>query len=323
MDSASLIAPVPLAAYSPAQGVILPLLVLVYWLPYAHRTRTLAAAGRPVPGWRRCCFAAGLLVCAAALSGPVGTLSDELLTAHMIEHLLLGDIASLLLVLGLTVPILQPLLRIGAIDRLRVLTNPLVALPVWALNFYAWHIPIFYEAALRNDFVHAIEHASFIAFGMAMWMALLGPFPRPAWFGNGAKLLYIVIVRLLGTVLGNVFMWSGVVFYPYYAQGDARHHISAIGDQSIAGVVMMIEESFLTLGLLAWLFFEAAKQGEERQVLLDYARQHGLELSDARASRAVAAGRGSELRERLERAARASLGEDGQGRPVTGATGVG
>ncbi len=307
MDSATIVPAVPLAAYSPIQGVMLPLLALAYWLPYAHRTRTLARAGRPVPGWRRACFAAGLLVCAVALSGPVGTLSDELLTAHMVEHLLLGDIASLLLVLGLTVPILQPLLRIKAIDRLRVLTNPLIALPAWAINFYAWHIPIFYEAALRNDFVHAIEHASFIGFGMAMWMALLGPFPRPAWFGNGAKLIYIVIVRLLGTVLGNVFMWSGVVFYPYYLQGDARHHISAIGDQSVAGVVMMVEESLLTLGLLAWLFFEAAKQGEERQALLDYAQRHDLELSDARAARAVAAGRGDELRERLERASHAPV----------------
>jgi cytochrome c oxidase assembly factor CtaG len=90
---------------------------------------------------------------------------------------------------------------------------------------------------------------------MAMWMALLGPFPLPAWFGTATKLIYIVVVRLLGTVLGNIFMWSGVVFYPYYLKGDARLHIPALGDQSIAGVLMMIEESILTFGLLARLFF--------------------------------------------------------------------
>ena len=300
--------PGTLSHYSLAQGVMLPLLVLVYWLPYRHRTRTLAAEGRPAPRWRRACFAAGLAVCAIALSAPVGGLSDELLTAHMVEHLMLGDIGALLLVLGLTVPILQPLLRIKAIDRLRVLTHPLVALPVWAVNFYLWHLPVLYEAALRNDLVHAIEHATFIAFGMAMWMALLGPFPRPAWFGNGAKLVYIVVVRLVGTVLGNVFMWSGTVFYPYYIAGDARYHIAPLGDQSMAGAVMMVEESLLTIGLLAWLFIRAAKEGEERQSLMDFAYENQVELSEARATRAVAAGRGAELRERLARTAAAPVG---------------
>jgi putative membrane protein len=286
---------------------MLPLLVLAYWLPYRHRTKTLAAEGRPAPRWRQVCFASGLALCALAFSAPVGSLSDELLTAHMVEHLLLGDIGALLLVLGLTVPILQPLLRIRAIDRLRVLTHPLVALPVWAVNYYLWHLPFLYEAALRNDFVHAIEHATFIAFGMAMWMALLGPFPRPAWFGNGAKLAYIIAVRLVGTVLGNVFMWSGTVFYPYYIAGDARFHISPLGDQSMAGAVMMVEESLLTLGLLAWLFLRAAKEGDERQSLLDYAHRNQLELSEARATRAVAAGRGADLRKRLARTAATSV----------------
>lgn len=287
---------------------MLPLLVLAYWLPYRHRTKTLAGEERPAPRWRQVCFASGLALCALAFSAPVGSLSDELLTAHMVEHLLLGDIGALLLVLGLTVPILQPLLRIRAIDRLRVLTHPLVALPVWAINFYLWHLPFLYEAALRNDFVHAIEHATFIAFGMAMWMALLGPFPRPAWFGNGAKLAYIIIVRLVGTVLGNIFMWSGTVFYPYYIAGDARFHISPLGDQSMAGAVMMVEESLLTLGLLAWLFLKAAREGDERQSLLDYAHRNQLELSEARATRAVAAGRGADLRERLAQTASASVG---------------
>ena len=300
--------PGTLSHYSVAQGVTLPLLALAYWLPYRQRTRTLASEGRSVAGWRRACFAAGLVVCAIALSAPIGGLSDELLTAHMIEHLLLGDIGALLLVLGLTVPILAPLLRIKAIDRLRVLTHPLVALPVWAINFYLWHIPFLYEAALRNDLIHGLEHATFIAFGMAMWMALLGPFPRPAWFGNGAKLIYIVIVRLMGTVLGNIFMWSGTVFYPYYIAGDARFHISPLGDQSMAGAVMMVEESLLTIGMLAWLFIKAAKEGEERQSLMDFAYENKLELTEARATRAVAAGRGAELRERLARMAIAPAG---------------
>ena len=107
-------------------------------------------------------------------------------------------------------------------------------------------------------------------------------------------------MRLAGTVLGNIFLWSGTVFYPFYLKGDAHFHISPLADQSIAGAIMMVEESILTLGLFCWLFLRTARESEERQELLDYANAQGLELSDARAARAVAAGRGAELRQRLE-----------------------
>jgi hypothetical protein len=76
--------------------------------------------------------------------------------------------------------------------------------------------------------------------------------------------------------------------------------VSALADQNVAGAIMMVEGSILTLCLFAWLFLRAAREGEERQELLDWAQAHGLELSDARAARAVAAGRGAELRRRLE-----------------------
>ena len=185
-------------------------------------------------------------------------------------------------------------------DRLRVLTHPLVAFPLWAVDLYVWHIPALYQAALRHPGVHALEHAMFLGFGIPMWMALLGPLPKPSWFGNLGKLLYIVAVRLTGTVLGNIFLWSGTVFYPYYLHGRRPHHISPLADQNIAGAVMMVEESLLTLGLFCWLFLKAAREGEERQELLDYANANGLDLSEARAARAVAAGRGAELRQRLE-----------------------
>ena len=146
----------------------------------------------------------------------------------------------------------------------------------------------------------------FLGFGINMWMCLVGPLPTPSWFGNLGRLFYIVAVRLAGTVLGNIFLWSGTVFYPFYSHGDAIHHISPLADQNIAGAIMMVEESFLTLGLFCWLFLRAAREGEERQNLLDYAQAQGLELSEARAARAVAAGRGAELRRRLESGAEAA-----------------
>jgi cytochrome c oxidase assembly factor CtaG len=272
--------------------------LVIVGLLYARRVRTLAITAHPVPGWRQACFYSGFVVIAVALTS-LGSASQDLLYVHMIEHLLLGDIASLLIVLGLTGPLLAPVLRIAVFDRLRVLTHPLVAFPLWAVDLYAWHLPVLYQAALRHSGVHALQHAMFLGLGINMWMCLFGPLPKPSWFGNLGKLIYIVAVRLTATVLGNIFLWSGTVFYPYYIHGDALYHISPLADQNIAGAIMMVEESILTLCLFCWLFLRTARESEERQDLLDFAHAHGQELTEARAARAVAAGRGAELRRRL------------------------
>jgi cytochrome c oxidase assembly factor CtaG len=266
---------------------------------YLRRAHTLSGTGHPVPRWRQACFYGGVSLLLVALLS-LGPLSQEELYVHMIEHLLLGDLAALLIVLGLTGPLLAPVLRVRVFDRLRALAHPAVAFPLWAVNLYVWHIPALYEAALRHEPVHALQHTMFVAFGINMWMCLLGPLPMPQWFGNFARLLYIVAVRLTGAVLGNIFLWSGTVFYPFYRHGDAAHGISSLADQNLAGAIMMVEESLLTLGLFCWLFLRTAREAEERQQLLDYARSHGLELSEARAARAVAAGHGGELRRRLQ-----------------------
>jgi cytochrome c oxidase assembly factor CtaG len=300
---------VPLAGYqfdleSVLQLIALGLSLLAY-IAYRRRKETLAAHGRQVPEWREWSFIGGLLVLLAALSPPVDSWSDKAFAAHMAQHLVIGDLAALLLVLGMTGPMMQPILHIRVIDRLRFLVNPVPAITVWALNFYVWHLPFMYRAAYDNDLIHAVQHFTFLIFGAVMWMPLFGPLPKPEWFNNFAKLGYILAVRLLGTLLGNVFIWSGTVFYKFYAQGEARAHIAALTDQSVAGVIMMLEQSILTVVLFGWLFMQAAAQGEEKQELLDWARARGIELSDRRAGRAVNAGRGAELRERLEREAAA------------------
>ena len=107
-------------------------------------------------------------------------------------------------------------------------------------------------------------------------------------------------MRLIEAVLGNILLWSHTVFYPYYVVHEAAYGISPLQDQIDAGAVMMVEGSILTILLFAWLFMRAASQSEQRQQLLDFARANHLELDDARAARAVAAGRGEELRRRLE-----------------------
>jgi putative membrane protein len=276
---------------------LLPLLVAAGL--YAKRASTLAHKGRPVPIWRQVCFASGLLMIVVALVSPIAHVAEELVIAHMVEHLLLGDLATLLLVLGLTGPLLQPILAIPVFDRLRILAHPLVAFPLWVFNFYLWHIPALYDAAYAGAALHALEHSLFIFFGCLMWMPVFGPLPTPQWFTAAWKVGYVIAVRFAGAILGNVLMWSGTVLYPIYAPGERYWGISPIADQSTAGVVMMVEGTFLALGLLAWVFFEASREGIEKQRLLDLAHDRGVELDDARAQRAVAAGHGERLEKQL------------------------
>jgi putative membrane protein len=285
-------------SYEPLQ--LLPLAIAA--VAYVIRARSLARRAAPVPLWRQACFAAGAALVVGALVSPVAHMGEELLVAHMAQHLVIGDLAALLIVLGLTGPLLQPLLAVRWLGWLRGLTHPLIALPLWVTSLYLWHVPLLYEGALSSEPLHALEHASFFGFGVLMWMALLGPLPKPAWFGNAARLVYVVAVRLAAAVLGNVFMWSGSVFYPDYASGEDFWDISPLADQGAAGVVMMIEGGLVTLGLFAWLFFRWASESEERQRLLDLAAARGVPLDEARAARAVAAGQAERLEERIRSA---------------------
>ena len=93
--------------------------------------------------------------------------------------------------------------------------------------------------------------------------------PGPAWFGTTAKLGYIVIVRLLETVLGNVFIWAGSPIYGVYDDGSRLYGLSPVRDQALAGTVMMIYGSIVTLGAIAWLFLRWGAESELRQQLVE------------------------------------------------------
>jgi putative membrane protein len=256
--------------------------VAVLAVGYAVRARTLARRGSPVPRGRVALFALGLLLLAASLTSPIADAAGERFSLHMVQHLLLGDLAPLALLAGLTGPLLRPLLALPPVHALRALAHPFVALPLWVLNLVVWHLPFAYEAALGNDLVHILEHASFLGAGLLMWAPVLETLPAPAWFGSGAKLGYIVSVRLVSTALANVFFWSGTVFYEPYAD-------VGLGDQATAGAVMMIEGSLVTLGAFAWLFLRLFAEGERRQELIE----RGLDPKAV--SRAVRYGRADDL----------------------------
>ncbi|MGB0097581.1 MAG: cytochrome c oxidase assembly protein [Solirubrobacteraceae bacterium] len=231
--------------------------------------------------------------------GPLDTLADSVLVAHMLQHILIGDIASLLIVLGVTGPVIQPLLHIRATRPLRTLAHPLIAVGLWALDLYAWHLPLFYQLAIRHDLVHALEHACLLWFGTLLWLGLIGPLPKLNWFAGWGALGYVVAVRFLGAILANVLIWGQTIFYPVYRSSDAARGLNALSDQNVAGGVMMVEQIILTTVLLGWLFVRFARQDEERQSLLDLAAARGVELSDERAGRAARAGTAERLRERL------------------------
>ncbi|HET6831933.1 MAG TPA: cytochrome c oxidase assembly protein [Solirubrobacterales bacterium] len=278
-----------------------PLSLIVIATAYAIRMIRLGDAGRPVPRWRQAFFLGGLVALAVAYVSPVDDLSDELLTWHMVQHLLIMDIAALFFVLGLTGPLLQPLLAMRGFRWMRHLANPIFALAAWTILLYAWHIPALYEAAtFESDLVHALQHLCFFFAGVAFWMSLLGPLPKPSWFTGAASAGFVFAVRLIGAVLANVLMWSSSVIYSRYASGEAAHGVSGLNDQGMAGVVMMAESTVITIAILSWLILRWAKHDTERQELLDLAAARGVELDPARAERAVSAGQGERLRERIE-----------------------
>jgi putative membrane protein len=296
---------VPLATGSWEQAWVSAALLGAYATPYALRARALARRGRPVPPARLACFGAGLVVLALAVSPPVDAAADERLTAHMVEHLAIGDVAPALLVLGLTGPLLAPVLRLAGVRRVRAVAHPAVAIALWAADLYLWHLRPAYEAALAHDLVHALQHACFFAFGANLWLALLGPLPKPGWFGNGARLAYVLAVRLAATMLAYAFVWAGVAFYPHYAATAAAAGRSALADQSAAGAVMLVEESVVIVALFGWLLARALRDAGRRQELAELAAARGVALDERRIARAVAADGGDDLARRLAEGLRA------------------
>ncbi len=253
--------------FDPLQVVPSVLLAVLY----ARRVRTLRARGTAVPGWRIALFATGVAILLVALVSPVHALGEQLFSFHMLQHVMLGDLAPLALLAGLTGPILRPALAF--LHRLRFLANPLIALPLWAVNLYIWHLPFLYDAAVRHDSVHALEHLAFFTAGAIMWLPVLETLPAPEWFGTGAKIGYIAVVRV----------------YAVYEHRQRLWGLSPLRDQGYAGAVMMIEGSIVTLVALAWLFLRMAGEGELRQRLLE----RGLDPRTVR--RAVRYGRAKEL----------------------------
>jgi putative membrane protein len=270
----------------PATLVVAAVAAVAYW----RRTRTLAARGQPVPPWRIWLFATGILLMLLAVASPIDAVGEhDLFFLHMTQHLLLGDIVPMCLLAGSTGPLLQPLLARLPVRKLRVLAVPYVALPIWALNLGLWFLPPFFDAAERHPAIHAVFHICLLTAGTIMWTPVFETLPAPEWFGTAAKLAYIVAVRMVGTVLANVLVWASSPFYEPYKTGGSHYGIGPLADQQLAGGIMLLYDSVLTLVAIAWLFLRMAHEGEVRQQLIE----RGLDERAVR--RAVRYGRWREL----------------------------
>ena len=233
---------------------------------YGRRALGLRRRGRPVPGWKIACFVGGLVVLLGALESPIDTIGEErLFSVHMLQHVLIGDVAPFLIVLGLSGPLLRPVLALPGVYRLRLLTHPLVALPFWAADLVAWHVPVLYDAALAHPAVHALEHALFFVGGAVVWSALFELLPGPRWFGTGARIGYVAVMWFFALGLSAFFLWSSHPYYAPYVRAPRTWGLSPVADQQLGGGVMLLEGSLLMLGALVWLGLRWFAAAEARQ----------------------------------------------------------
>lgn len=199
-------------------------------------------------------FALGVLTIFLALESPVDVISNQLFAVHMLQHVLLLCIAPPLLLLGKPIPVLLlgtprsvvlPVARAHARKRwlrrvTRMLTAPIVAWVAFALFMVVWHAPVLYQAALRSEGIHFLEHLCYLVAGLLFWWVAIEPLPGPPRVAYGWRILYLVSAMLPGTILGVVFAVSSTPYYPFYAALPRLWGISAVTDQGWAGVIMMM-----------------------------------------------------------------------------------
>jgi putative membrane protein len=226
------------------------------------------AGGRGAGLVQAAAFGGAMLALVAALVSPLDGLGEDyLFSAHMAQHVLIGDIAPLLILLSLSRVIMRPLTRrLTAVERrLGALASPVACMAVWLALLYVWHIPALYEAAIRHSAVHALEHMSFFAAGTAVWWPLIQPVPMRRKLTGISPFIYIFAAKVGGAALGIYLTWSKNVAYDYYGGVPRIWDLSAIQDQNAGGALMMVEQSIVLVIVLVVLFARMLTQSEEEE----------------------------------------------------------
>jgi cytochrome c oxidase assembly factor CtaG len=202
------------------------------------------------PWTRAALFAVGIAVMVGPLLSPLHAAGERyLLSAHMLEHVLLADAGPALLVLAVRGPIchaLRPRIRWLA-PAVEVCLHPWVALAAWVGVIGVWHVPALYDRALTHPRLHDLEHASFAVVGTMVWVLLIDPGGR-ARLSLSGRLAFVVALFFAGQALSDVLVFSFRAYYPAYADATGRLlGLSALTDQRLAGIVMALEQ-LATLG---------------------------------------------------------------------------
>ncbi len=250
---------------------------------YLRALRVLRGRGVTVPRGQIALWHAGIALWVIGFFSPIHTLGEDLLSAHMAQHLLIADLAAPLLLVGARNPVLGFLLPRPALVTLarsprlrgafRWLRQPIVAVPVYALVLFGWHFAIFFEAAVRYPFVHALQHMSFVAIGVLVWWSALEP-KRRRLRGELWKVPYLIGARMVGMFLGMSFVLIRVPIYTdVYGSGDRGHGLTAVADQQLAGGMMVVLDLLIMVFALCFFFFRASQQADrdeqrEREALL-------------------------------------------------------
>ena len=235
------------------------MLVAVLSVVYVRRWRAVDASVS-----RLACFLGGMALVLVALVSPVDRLAEQLFFVHMIQHLLLIDLAPILVLLGLTKVLLRPATR--KLMRLEQAAGPL-AHPVFAIGLYVvvmwlWHVPALYDAALEHAAVHVLEHVTFAVAGGLYWWHLLSPIRSRKRLGGMGPVLYMVCTKLLVGLLGVGLAFAPDAIYDFYERQPGYWDLSAGTDQAIGGLIMATEQSIVMGVALVFLFVRALAESD-------------------------------------------------------------
>jgi putative membrane protein len=219
----------------------------------------LAVKGRPPSRGRIAAFGGGIVLLAATAITPLDALSFHLLSAHLLQNVVLAEWAPALLVLGLP-PYLAA--RIGRNRLMRSLTYPPVALSVWLATYFLWHLPWAYDAALEHPalLLHA-EHVCYVAAGCLFWWPVIHDEPRA--LPDAARAGYLLAAFLLASPLGLLLALLPSPIYDFYEDPDELWGLSPLTDQQIAGVTMAAEQALVYFAAFAYFFFRFLAREEE------------------------------------------------------------
>jgi cytochrome c oxidase assembly factor CtaG len=239
---------------------------------YVRRWRHVRMGPSPrraaeAPVWRLCCFMASALVALIALISPVDALADQLFFMHMVQHMLLLDLVPILAILGFTKVILRPVTRaVRDLERhAGLFAHPAFAVVLYVAVIWAWHIPAAYDLAVRHPTVHVLEHVSFVVAGSLYWWHLLSPIRARLRLHGMGPVVYMASTKLFVGALGMGLAFAPSALYPYYVHHARVWGISAGADQSIAGLIMAVEQSLVMGIALAVLFMRMLTESEREQ----------------------------------------------------------